>query len=379
MALPHQLGVELEEEGEEEEADVHAVHIGIGGDDDVVVAEVLHAIVDVEGVVEEVELFVLIYLGLAYGDGVEGLASEAEDGLGLDVAALGDAAACGEALGDEDGALQTAGVVAVVVDVAVAQLGVVEAGFLAALFGQFLDAGDALALLLVALDLVEEYLCGLGVDVEVVVEVALEDVEDVGLQDGAGVAAVGGVGGEVRGAELCLGLCLKDGLLYADAEGADEALADVLGGVLFLVVELFDYFGVVFAEGALVGAAFGGVLAVDEAVVVVAALAVDVGEGGFEVLVLDVDDRVEGLAFDVVLKEVEEAVFGVVALVVIIEREAAVEVAVVPYAAFDVFVDEVEVAEEFAVGDELHEGAGGEEGVVGHIVDDAAVGHEAAL
>lgn len=50
VALPNEFGEELEEEGDEEQADVHAVDVGIGGDDDVVVAEALDSVFDVEGV-----------------------------------------------------------------------------------------------------------------------------------------------------------------------------------------------------------------------------------------------------------------------------------------------------------------------------------------
>ena len=41
MPTAHQLGEELEEEGNQQQADVHPVVIGIGGDDDAVVAQSL--------------------------------------------------------------------------------------------------------------------------------------------------------------------------------------------------------------------------------------------------------------------------------------------------------------------------------------------------
>ena len=97
------------------------------------------------------------------------------------------------------------------------------------------------------------------------------------------------------------------------------------------------------------------------------------GESGFKVAILDVDDRVEGVALEVVLQQVEQAVFRVVALVVVVHRQAAVQVAVVPDALFDILADEVIVAEELGVGDEFDEGAcivagqGGEAAVVGQL------------
>ena len=118
---------------------------------------------------EEVQLLVFIDFCFAYRDRVERFAPKAENGLGLHVAALGDAAAGRKALGNEDGALETAGVVAVVMHVAVAQLAVVEAGFLGAFLSQFLNAGNFFTLLFVALDFLQEYLGGFGVDVQIVV------------------------------------------------------------------------------------------------------------------------------------------------------------------------------------------------------------------
>ena len=225
-----------------------------------------------------------------------------------------------------------------------------------------------------ALILASRRLGGGGVHVQVVVQVAFQYVQNVGLQQGAVVGAVGLVGFEVCAAELGLGLCFEDGFLYAHAEGADQALAYDLGGVV-LLDEVLHHAGVGFAEGALVGAALGGVLAVDEGEVVVVALAVDVGEGGLEVAVFDVDDGVERVALEVVLQQVEQAVLGVVAALVVVHGEAAVEVAVVPDALLDVFADEVVVAEELVVGDELHQGAA----FGGGVADDAAVVGELAL
>ena len=181
------------------------------------------------------------------------------------------------------------------------------------------------------------------------------------------------------GAEFCFGLSFEHGFLNADAESAYQSLADILGGELLLVVEFFDNTGIAFAESALMGAALGGVLSVDKTVVVVAVLSVDVGECSLEVVVLDVDDGVKGLALHVVFQQVEEAVFRVVAAVVVVERESAVEVTVVPDAAFHIFVDEMVIAEEFTVRDEFHQSAGGFECVLRGVVDQSTVGNEFAF
>ena len=84
----HQFGEELEEEGEQQQPDVHAVDIGVGGDDHAVVAEVVERIFDVEGVLQQVELLVFVYDLFGKSEAVQRFAAEAEHGLGLHVAAL---------------------------------------------------------------------------------------------------------------------------------------------------------------------------------------------------------------------------------------------------------------------------------------------------
>jgi hypothetical protein len=81
----------------------------------------------------------------------------------------------------------------------------------------------------------------------------------------------------------------KTGILELDRHRADHAVADVLAGEAVLGV-LVDPLEDALAEGALVGAAVVGVLAVDEAEVGLA-VGVGVGEGELEAVALAVDDR----------------------------------------------------------------------------------------
>ena len=92
MPLADHLGEELQEEGHHQEADVHAVDIGIGGDDDLVVAQVIHVLLDVQRRLKEVELLVLVDHLLRQSVAVQRLAAQREDRLRTHVAALGDGA-----------------------------------------------------------------------------------------------------------------------------------------------------------------------------------------------------------------------------------------------------------------------------------------------
>ncbi len=69
MSLLYQVGEELQEEGDNQQADVHAVHIGIGGYDDFIVAQRLYAVFYIQGRLEQVEFFVFInhFLGKSVG------------------------------------------------------------------------------------------------------------------------------------------------------------------------------------------------------------------------------------------------------------------------------------------------------------------------
>ena len=351
VALPDEIGEELEEEGEEQQADVHAVDVGIGGDDDAVVTQVFDAVFDVEGVLEEVEFLVFVNDFFGEAKAVQGLSFEGEDGLGFGVAGFGDGTGGGIALGDEDHGFRSQFVFGVEVDFAIAEFAVVEVGFFGAFVGDLFDAGDVFALAFALFDPLEEFFGDGLVFVEVVVEVVPDDVVDPGA-DHFALAAGFGVGG----AEFGFGLGFEDGFLGADGDGADDGCPDV-GGIEFFVVEFADGFDDGFAEGLLVGAALGGVLPVDEGVVLFAVGAA-MGEGDFDFIFLEVDDGVAPFGFfGVEFEEIFEAIFGLEFFPVEDDGEAAVEEGVVPHHVLDVFRVEFVVFEDFRVGGEDGEGA----------------------
>lgn len=86
VSFLHQVGEELEEECEQQQAYVHAVDVGISGDDHIVVAQAFETLLDVERSLEEVEFLVFIYHFAGHAVGVEGFAAEREHGLCLHVA-----------------------------------------------------------------------------------------------------------------------------------------------------------------------------------------------------------------------------------------------------------------------------------------------------
>ena len=102
VAVVDQLLEELEEVGDHQVADVQAVHVRVGGEDDLVVAQALGVVLDVERLHEVVHLVVLVHhVALEIPD-VERLALEHEHGLIVHVAATRDRAGGGLAFADED-------------------------------------------------------------------------------------------------------------------------------------------------------------------------------------------------------------------------------------------------------------------------------------
>ena len=60
MAAAYQVGEELNEETRHQKAYVHTVNIGIRGDDNLVVAQIIHILVDIERRLQKVELLILV-------------------------------------------------------------------------------------------------------------------------------------------------------------------------------------------------------------------------------------------------------------------------------------------------------------------------------
>ena len=209
MAVADHVGEELQEERDEQQPDVHAVHVGVGGDDDLVVAQAVEAVLNIESGLEEVKLLVLVDDLLGEAVGVERFALEREDGLSLHVARGGERAGGGIALDDENRALLGARVFVAEMQAAIAQLAIVQRRFLRAFLRDVADAGEFLPLMFVLLDLLFDDLGDRPVFVQVGVERLLQKLADEFLDRRA-------LGTDIGRAELGLGLDSKTGSCTRD-------------------------------------------------------------------------------------------------------------------------------------------------------------------
>ena len=341
----HEFREELQEERHHQKADVHTVHVGIGRDNHLVVAQVLEPVFDVEGRLQKVPFLVLVHDLLRKAVAVLRLTAQAEHRLGFGVTCRRDGTRCRITLGNEDHGLALERVLRVgEVHAAVAQLLVVEVSLLGAFVRQLLDAGQFLAQFFVLRDAFQELLGRIFVLVQVVVELAGHEIHDPGAECGA----VRGCGGA---AELRLGLRFENRFLDAHGNRPDNAVAHV-GSIEFLLEVVAHALHETLAECRLVGAALGGVLAVHEAEVVFA-FHVRVGDGEFEVLALAVDDLVADRIVGAAVEQVQEPVGAVVILAVHHQRETVVQIGVVPDLLFHVGGEEPEVLEQLVIGLEI--------------------------
>src|SRR5690606_2282234 len=102
MAGADQLGEKLQEKGQKQQANVHAVHIGIGSYNHPVVAQPVQPVFDLQGMLEQIELFIFIYDLFRQSVTVQGLTPQAEDCLSAHVPGFSDGATCGVTLSDEN-------------------------------------------------------------------------------------------------------------------------------------------------------------------------------------------------------------------------------------------------------------------------------------
>ena len=212
VALPDQGGAEAVQHGEDQGADLVAVHVGIGADDHLVPAEVI----DIEGA-EILDVLVLdLYAaaqhlheirddialedpGIVRLQAVQDLASDRHDPLELRVPALLDRAQCGVALHDVD--LLAAHVLGAAGHELLHTVGDIDGA------GQILLGGDAGALRRFPAPLVHQYLlCDadgvVGVLDKIDLQVGLEELRhgllDEFIGDGLlGLVLIAGLGGEV--------------------------------------------------------------------------------------------------------------------------------------------------------------------------------------
>ena len=203
---------------------------------------------------------------------------------------------------------------------AVTQLAIVQVGFLGPFARQFGHPRHGLALFLALRDFLQHDFRHVGMLMQVVVYFLFDEVAHI-LVDGNPV----GAHGERTKFYLCL--ALEHRLFHIHGDGCHQPVANV---AIFEVLarKFLDGLGDMLLECALVRAALGGVLTVDERMILLAIL-VGMGEGYLYVLALHVYDGVDALVGHAVVEQVFQSVAAEDAPSVVHDGQPGVQVGVV--------------------------------------------------
>ena len=204
-------------------------------------------------------------------------------------------------------------------DAAVAEFAVMEVCLLGTLTGQLRHTSHRLTVALTLLNLILKHLSHILMDVQIVINLLLDEVTHIFINAHP-------VRRHRGGAELDLRLTLKDGFLDIDGDSRHDTCADV--AILVFVEELLDSLGDMFLEGTLMGSALNGVLAIDEGIILLAIL-VGVREGNLDVVPLEMDDGIEGIAGHTVLQQILQTSAGEDATAVVHNGQPRIQVSIV--------------------------------------------------
>ena len=220
---------------------------------------------------------------------------------------------------------------------AVAELAVVEIRLLGTFTGKFGNARHCLALAFALLDLILQNLSYILVDMEIVVYFLLQEIAHI-LIDGFAT-----IRRHRSTSELNLSLTLEDRFFYVDGNGSHQSVSDV--SILILAVELLDSLGNMLLEGTLMRTSLGGVLTVDEGIVLLAIL-VGMGEGNLDVLALHVDDVVEAFIGHIITQQILQTMAAQDAAAIVHDGESGVQISIVAEHRFHEIIVEGIVLEE---------------------------------
>ena len=312
---------EAQEKRQQQVADVQAVDVGIGGEDDLVVAQALGRVLDVQAAHQVVQLLVLVHhIALQVAD-VQRLAAQGEDRLVVHVAAADDRTGGGLAFGDEDHRVGAAAGALVEVDLAVLELRHADGGGARALAGHLLDGLQLLAQLDGFLDLDQGLFRRLGIAVEQVGD----DLPHLRRP--------------ARRAVRCCRACSWSAI-RRPAPAAGSAMAPAIPSRMsspsnFPLENSLNPLTRPSRNALRCDAAVAGVLAVDEGQEGLFET-LRVGEGQFQRLGTVVQRRVQRFVADLVAQQVEQAVAGKENLAVVFDAQSGVQERIEPQAAVHV-------------------------------------------
>jgi hypothetical protein len=90
MPFANKFREKLQEKRDEQQADVHSVHIGIGCNNNLVVTQIVNAFFNVQRCLQQVEFFVFVNHFFGESEGIQRFPPQTENGLRIYIARFGD-------------------------------------------------------------------------------------------------------------------------------------------------------------------------------------------------------------------------------------------------------------------------------------------------
>ena len=156
-------------------------------------------------------------------------------------------------------------------------------------------------------------------------------------------------------AELRLGLRLEDWVVNPHRDRRNDRCADI-GRLIVLMVELLDGLSHCLTEGRLVRTALWCVLTIDKRVVCLA-IAITVGDNNLDILIHNVNRRIQRLTRKRIVDQVQKTILRDIRLIVKHHREAEVQIGIVLNHLLDILQIVAIWAKDLSVDNELHIGA----------------------
>ena len=322
---------------------MHAVDIGIGGNNNLVIAQSIESIFYVESSLQQVEFFIFINNLLCQPEGVERFAAQREDSLCIHVTALCDTSAGRVALGNEYGAFLLTLVLDITeMNAAVAKFPVVQVSLLGTFACQLCHASHGLSLSFAFLYLLFD-------NVGTVVFMYMQVVVYFTLQEVAHILVNRfSTWSHLCAAKFYLCLAFKDRFLNIDGYGCHYAVPDV-GIFIAFVEELLYGLSDMLLECALMRSTLRGMLSIDKRVVFFAIL-VGMCKGYLDVFSYNMNYRIQAIVGHIVVQQVFKSVAALYPSSVIHYGKSGIEIRIVSQHRFHNLSMEAVILEESVVG-----------------------------
>src|SRR5690606_8259288 len=296
-------------------------------DDDVVVAQSIEAILDIQCVLQQVEFLIFIDDLFGQAKTVERLPLQTKHRLCLHIPGFGNGATGRITLCNKNGRLLITFMFITKMYLAVTQFSVVQRSLLGTFIGQFLDTGNVLALPFRLQDTFQKCIGRSRIFVQIIIQGFFDKIIDKRTYRRAFRTYT------LR-AQLGLGLRFKNRFLYLDGYGCNDGRPDIRSIKLFLI-KLTNSLDYSLTKGCLVCPPLRGMLSVYKGIILFPVL-LSVGHSDFDILPSEMDDRIpHRFRIYIPFQQILQSIFRDKLLTINVNGQSRIEENIIPNHVFD--------------------------------------------